>query len=156
IYDFVQVSWVVAGVFLYSAISLEGVRRRIIDGDARIALLNSILVALDILAITGLVHFTRGVESDLYVLYLLPILLASYSFTRVGITAAAIFVSLCYVGLLLVENVSFLPFLMDQSDQNGLAMAYSQRLWQRILERSVLLVSVAFIWGRFCEHMSSL
>ncbi len=144
------------GVVVYSAVALFILHRNIIHTPHLIPVMNALLISCDVLALTGLVHYTRGVESDLYVLYLLPILLSSFVFGRRGIMGTSFLVSISYVGLLLAENASLLPFILDPHNQQGLAQAYSQQLWRRILARSALLVSVTFIWGRFCEYMSGL
>jgi signal transduction histidine kinase len=154
--DFVQLGAIVFGVLVYSGCALLLLSRGIIHTPTLIPVLNSILIGCDVLTLTGLVHYTHGVESDLYVLYLLPILLSSYTFGRRGITGTSLFVSLSYVCLLLAENAPLLPYLLDQNAQAGLAAVYSQQLWRRILGRSALLVSVSFVWGRFCEYMTGL
>jgi signal transduction histidine kinase len=154
--DFPQLMVTIFGVVVYSAAALFILHRKIIHSPHLIPVLNALLISCDVLVLTGLVHYTRGVESDLYVLYLLPILLSSYVFGRRGIFGTAFLVSLSYVGLLLAENARLLPFILDPHNQSGLAQAYSQQLWRRILARSALLVSVTFIWGRFCEYMSGL
>jgi signal transduction histidine kinase len=154
--DFPQLMVTIFGVVVYSAAALFILHRKIIHTPRLIPVMNALLISCDVLALTGLVHYTRGVESDLYVLYLLPILLSSYVFGRRGIFGTAFLVSLSYVGLLLAENASLLPFIIDPHNQSGLAQAYSQQLGRRILARSALLVSVTFIWGRFCEYMSGL
>lgn len=141
-------------VVFYSAILLGVLNTGLANTDALLKRINAILLGLDVVSLTGLVHFTRGVESEVYLLYLLPILLSSYTFQRQGIYATALFVSLSYTSLLLVENASFLPFLMEQPTDAGLAAAYSHRLWGRILARSTMLVAVAFVWARFCQYMS--
>ncbi len=103
---------VLTTVVIYSAVSLLLVRAKPILGRRRMLVLNAVLIACDVVSLTFLVHFTRGVESDLYVLYLLPILLSSYTFGRRGINATALLVSFSYVIMLLVENKSFLPYLL--------------------------------------------
>jgi signal transduction histidine kinase len=155
-FDYQPVLAVIIAVLVYAGSAFLTLKTRLIATDEQLAILNAVLIGSDVLALTGLVHFTRGVESDLYVLYLLPILLSSYTFGREGITRTALFVSLSYVGLLLAENASLLPYLIEPDKSGGLAAAYSQQLWRRILGRSALLVSVAFIWGRFCLYMSGL
>lgn len=141
-------------VIFYSAIALLFVKQKMVNSQRNFTVLNGVLIGLDVISLTALVHFTRGVESDLYVLYLLPILLSSYTFGRRGINAAALLVAISYVAMLLIENGEFIPYLLDQSRQTGLSAAYSHQLWRRILAKSALLVSVAFIWARFCEYMS--
>lgn len=152
--DMVWTLRVILFVVAYSASGLVLLKQRLIVKEGSIRLLSAVLVGTDIISLTALVHATRGVESDLYVLYLLPILLSSYTFGRRGINGAALFVSICYVMLLLFENKTFLPYLVDPNSGTGLTSAYAQQLWRRILAKSALLVSVSFIWGRFCEYMS--
>ncbi|HEY9714455.1 MAG TPA: GAF domain-containing protein, partial [Chroococcales cyanobacterium] len=118
--------------------------------------LNAALIGADIVSLTGLVHLTGGVESDIYVLYLIPILLSSYTFGRVGIMRTATFVSISYVGLLMIENATILPYLVGTEKADSLSAVYLHKLWRRIFGRSLLLVSLSFFWGRFCEYMSGL
>ncbi|MBS1955753.1 MAG: GAF domain-containing protein [Cyanobacteria bacterium SZAS-4] len=156
-FDYQPVIVITVAVLVVSGLALLGaLKSRLAVTDPKLMILNAVLIGSDVLALTALVHFTRGVESDLYVLYLLPILLSSYTFGREGITRTAMFVSFSYVGLLLAENATLLPYLLEPDKTSGLAAVYSQQLWRRILGRSTLLVSVAFIWGRFCEYMSGL
>jgi len=143
-------------VVIYSCVAVVLLKQNVISGSRPVAWLNAVLIGVDILSLTALVHYTRGVESDLYLLYLLPILLSSYTFGRRGINATALFVSISYVALIIIENKNFLPYLIDPSKHTGLAGAYTHQLWRRILAKSALLVSVSFIWGRFCEYMSGL
>lgn len=154
--DFIQLTLFTAAVLFYSTAAILLLEQKLIATRRMTVVLNAILVASDILVVTGLVHETKGLDSDLYVLYLLPILLSSFTFGRRGINAAALFVSISYVTLLLWENANLLPYLMIKKQAAGLAAAYSQQLWRRILARSALLVSVTFIWGRFCQYMSGL
>jgi signal transduction histidine kinase len=154
--DFVQLTLFTAAVLFYSTAAILLLEQRFIVTLRMTVVLNAILIACDILVVTGLVHETKGLDSDLYVLYLLPILLSSFTFGRLGINAAALFVSISYVTLLLYENANLLPYLLIKKQAAGLAAAYSQQLWRRILARSALLVSVTFIWGRFCQYMSGL
>jgi signal transduction histidine kinase len=141
-------------VVFYSAILLGVLNTGIASSERLLKRINASLLGFDVVSLTGLVHFTRGVESEVYLLYLLPILLSSYTFQRRGIYATALFVSVSYTSLLLIENVAFLPFLVEGQSNSGLAAAYSHRLWGRILARSTMLVSVAFVWARFCQYMS--
>ncbi len=117
--------------------------------------INALLLGMDIIALTVLVDATRGIESDLYILYILPILLSSYIFSKKGIYTTSFFVSLSYVGLLLIENSQAL-LIMRQGQVSGLAAAYLNNLWQRILLRSTILTSVSFVWGGFCGYMAGL
>ncbi len=141
-------------VVFYSAILLGVLNTGITSSERLLKRINASLLGFDVISLTGLVHFTRGVESEVYLLYLLPILLSSYTFQRRGIYTTALFVSVSYTSLLLIENAAFLPFLVEGKSDSGLAAAYSHRLWGRILARSTMLVAVAFVWARFCQYMS--
>jgi two-component system, NtrC family, sensor kinase len=141
-------------VVFYSAILLGVLNTGIANSERLLKRINASLLGFDVVSLTGLVHFTRGVESEVYLLYLLPILLSSYTFQRRGIYTTALFVSISYTSLLLIENAAFLPFLVEGQSESGLAAAYSHRLWGRILARSTMLVAVAFVWARFCQYMS--
>lgn len=141
-------------VVFYSAILLGVLNTGIANSERLLKRINASLLGFDVISLTGLVHFTRGVESEVYLLYLLPILLSSYTFQRRGIYTTALFVSISYTSLLLVENAAFLPFLVERQSDSGLAAAYSHRLWGRIVARSTMLVAVAFVWARFCQYMS--
>lgn len=145
---------IILSVVFYSAILLGVLNAGYAASAGQLKKVNASLLALDVVSLTGLVHYTRGVESEIYLLYLLPILLSSYTFSRRGIYATALFVSCCYVLLLLIENAAFLPFILERNSESGLAQAYSHRLWGRILARSMLLVGIAFVWARFCQYMS--
>lgn len=142
-------------VVFYSAVLLGVLNTGVANSERLLKRINACLLGLDVLSLTGLVHFTRGVESEVYLLYLLPILLSSYTFHRRGIYTIALFVSVSYTSLLLLENAAFLPFLVESQSDSGLAAAYTHRLWGRILARSTMLVAVAFVWARFCQYMSS-
>lgn len=152
--DIYQVVAIILFVVFYSAILLGVLNTGIANSERLLKRVNASLLGLDIISLTGLVHFTRGVESEVYLLYLLPILLSSYTFHRRGIYTTALFVSISYTSLLLIENAAFLPFLVEGQSGSGLAAAYSHRLWGRILARSTMLVAVAFVWARFCQYMS--
>jgi len=141
-------------VVFYSAILLGVLNTGLANSERLLKRINASLLGFDVISLTGLVHFTRGVESEVYLLYLLPILLSSYTFQRRGIYTTALFVSISYTSLLLIENAAFLPFLMEGQSDSGLAAAYSHRLWGRIVARSTMLVAVAFVWARFCQYMS--
>jgi signal transduction histidine kinase len=129
-------------------------KNRLVGSTARI--LNGVFLALDVTALTVAIHFTHGIESDLYVLYLLPILLASYTFGSRGIFTTCAFISLSYVGLLGWENMDALLLVNDPSQRTGLAAAYLNRLVAKLIARSATLVSVTFLWGAFCAHFSDL
>lgn len=152
--DIYQVVAIILFVVFYSAILLGVLNTGIASSERLLKRINASLLGLDVISLTGLVHFTRGVESEVYLLYLLPILLSSYTFHRRGIYTTALFVSISYTSLLLMENAAFLPFLVEGQSDSGLAAAYSHRLWGRILARSTMLVAVAFVWARFCQYMS--
>ncbi len=175
-FDFPSVTGVITAVIAYSLIAAGFIRRNLLPvlGAAssgknevisnerqnlkKFWILNAVLLNLDILALTILVHATKGIESDLYILYLLPILLSSYVFTRLGIYATCLLVSLSYIGLLLLEHQSSILMLIEsirsQGLGNGLVQAYVENIWRRILLRSLIFTSVAFIWGGFCSYMA--
>jgi signal transduction histidine kinase len=152
--DLASVEMVVGGAAVYAFLGLVILAQGKLRGETYLGRFNAALLALDIGVLTALVYVTRGIDSDLYFLYLLPILLSSHTFSRRGIFVTAGAVSVAYVGVLVASNSAFLPYLVDPARQQGLAAAYAQKLWMRILARSTILVSVAFVWGLFCEHMS--
>lgn len=125
-------------------------------GQRKLASFNGILIILDIIALSALVYATRPLDSDFYFLYLLPILLASHVFDRRGILLTVIAVSISYIGILIASNTAFLPFLVGEGKRTGLSFAYAQKLWAKLFTRSAIIVSTAFIWGVFCEHMKSM
>jgi signal transduction histidine kinase len=173
-FNFPYVAAIILAVILYSSIAISLVRKSVLRDiqmainksqslprhytEKNIVVLNAVLLGLDIIALTTLVHATKGIESDLYILYLLPILLSSYIFTRLGIYATSLFVSLSYIGLLLIENYQalllFKESLQPHNITNSVASAYLGILWQRILWRSLIFTSVAFIWAGFCSYMA--
>lgn len=115
--------------------------------------LNAILLAVDIAALSYVVHFTEGVESDFFFLYLLPILLASNVYERLGIFLTAFAASCAYLFTVVGENASFIPYLSSANTQTGLTAAYAQRLWVQISSRSTVLFLVSMIWAAFCHRM---
>ncbi len=151
-FDLLLVVLLILAVAVYSLVGLDLLKRWRAPGRRSLARLNAGFLALDIASLTTLIHLTRGIDSDLYFLYLLPILLSSHTFGRPGIYLTATCVSLSYVGLLLAENAAFLPYLLDPG--HGLAAAYTHRLWVRIVSRSAILVTVSYVWGAFCDYMS--
>lgn len=116
--------------------------------------LNAVLLCADIVALTLTVHLTHGIESDLFFLYLLPTLLASNVFGRVGIFLTAILTSSAYLAVLMAENWSFLPYLYAVTGPEGLTAAYAQRLFTQIASRSGILFVLSVIWAIFCSRMS--
>ncbi|MBX9724988.1 MAG: hypothetical protein K2X81_26525, partial [Candidatus Obscuribacterales bacterium] len=117
-------------------------------------ILNAVLIAADIGALSYVVHFTQGVESDLFFLYLLPILLASYVYQKEGIFITAFAASGAYLVTVVMENASFIPYLSERGDNSGLTAAYAQRLWVQVGSRSAILFLVSMIWAAFCYRMS--
>lgn len=117
--------------------------------------LNSTLIAVDITALSCVVHYTRGLESDLFFLYLLPILLASNVFSRRGIFITAVLASSAYVATVVYENASFLKYMLGDNS-SGLTGAYSHRLFMQILSRSLILFLVSLIWAAFCHRMAKI
>ncbi len=142
-------------MIVYSSIALSLVLARTISAHSQLNYVNALLIGLDVLTLTLIVHLTFGVESDLYVLYLLPILLSSYTFGKKGTYLTALLVSVSYVGLLVVENIGSIAYLIPNSGVT-MASAYATKFWSKIAGRSALLVGVSFIWARFVSHMSGL
>jgi len=141
-----------AAVVGYTCVALLALKNTRANQIKMLKTINGLMIAMDIVSLSALVHFTKGIESDFYFLYLLPIVLASHTFGRVGIFATALGASFAYGGTMFIENRSFLQYLVG--DQQGLTVAYSQRLWARILTRAAMLLGVSVIWALFCEHMS--
>lgn len=139
----------------YTSVALVLALTKVVKSKKQLTITNAILICLDVLTLTLIVHLTFGVESDLYVLYLLPILLSSYTFGKKGTYLTALLVSVSYVGLLVAENAKSLAYIF-QPDDVTMASVYASKFWTRIFGRSVLLVSVAFIWARFVSYMSGL
>lgn len=140
-------------VVAYASLALLAIKCTNPEQHKNLRIINAALVTMDIFALSALVHFTHGIESDLYFLFLLPIVLASHTFSRAGIYATAIGASIAYSATLLYENASFIPYLLH-SNHDTLTFAYTQRLWARIITRAAMLLGVSFIWALFCEHMS--
>lgn len=153
--DVMPIGFTIAIVILYTIISFWLIVGRKATDKTYLKKANLTLTVLDVMALTTLVHFTGGLESDLYVLYLLPILLSSYTTGRRGTYVAAGFVSFSYVLSIIFENIESIPYLIS-SEQSSLSSLYAGKLWAKILGRSILLVSVSFIWARFCGYMSGL
>lgn len=151
-FDLGLVVILVFAVAIYSLIGLDLLKRERVTSESGLLRLNTVFVGLDILSLTMLVHRTRGIDSDLYLLYLLPILLSSHTFGRKGIYLTATCVSFSYVGVLLIENTDYFPYLLSRGE--GLTGPYAERIWVRILSRSAILVTVSYIWGAFCDHIS--
>jgi signal transduction histidine kinase len=139
-------------VAFYSLIGLDLLKRERIGQEKGLRALNGIYIGLDIASLTLLIHLTHGIDSDLYFLFLLPILLSSHTFGRKGIYLTATAASFSYVGVIIAENLDLFPYLVSSS--HGLSGAYMERLWVRIVSRSAILVSVSYIWGAFCDYMS--
>jgi signal transduction histidine kinase len=155
-FDWKKVIEVAICVICYTSIGFLFLKARLLKSLTRLKVFNAIMLGCDVIALSALVHFTFGVESDLYVLYLLPILLSSYTFDKPGIYATSLFVSMAYVVLLLIENRGSLSAWADMGQHDGLASAYLYKLWGKILARSAILVSASFIWGGFCGYISGL
>jgi two-component system, NtrC family, sensor kinase len=155
-FDLRLITYLITGAIGYSIAGLILLRINFFSTDRSIKGFNFVLLACDVIALTISIHLTMGIDSDLYVLYLLPILLSSYTFSRIGIYATCFFVSTLYVALLLWENTGTINLMVDASKEGGLAGAYLHRLFGRLLARSTILVSVSFIWGAFCSYISGL
>lgn len=154
-FDFHPIALTIGFIILYTVLAFGLVVFRRVSDKTILRRANLLLIVLDVVSLTSLVHFTGGLESDLYVLYLLPILLSSYTTGRRGTYVAATFVSLSYVLSIVLENAETIPYLMSTS-QGSLSSAFVGKLWAKIFGRSILLVSVSFIWARFCGYMSGL
>lgn len=165
-FDFYRATGIICGVSIYSFVGLAFVVKNLKAKSRKLHAFNAVLLFLDVLALTGLVHFTHGLESDLYVLYLLPIMLSSYTFGRLGIYLVSTLVTLSYIGLLMLESSPLLPYLFhnsalgngltsgDSGATSGLASAFALKLWRRIFARAFFFASVAFLWARFCDYLS--
>jgi signal transduction histidine kinase len=154
--DLQPIFYLLAVVLAYTALGFGVLKTKITRTDFGVKVFSAALLAFDITALTAAIHFTLGIESDLYVLYLLPILLASYSFSGRGIFITCCFISLSYVALLAWENLDAILLMNDATQTVGLAGAYLHRLVARLIARSAILVSVTFLWGAFCAHISGL
>lgn len=152
-FEFYSTAGIIGGVSLYSFIGLAFIISRLRNSTRALRVFNFIMITFDVISLTGLIHFTRGLESDLYVLYLLPILLSSYTFGRDGIYFSAVLVTASYIGLLASENAELLPYVFSH-ERGGLAAAYSGKLWRRILGRAFFFASVSMLWAGFCDYMS--
>ncbi|MCW5823695.1 MAG: HAMP domain-containing histidine kinase [Cyanobacteria bacterium TGS_CYA1] len=148
-------SGVIVACLAYTGAALILVKSKTVSTFKNLKVLNACLAACDVATITYLVSLTNGLESDLYVLYLVPILLASYTFERRGVDLTALLVSVSYVGLLVWKNADSISYAFS-GDQVGMASVYVRSLWARIAGRSILLIGVAFVWARFCGYMSGL
>ncbi len=155
-FDLALVLPVCAAWLAYLVCGLFLLRLRLQADRRRLSLLNCVLLTFDIAAVSAVLHLTGGVDSDLYFLYLLPILLSSYSFGRQGIFLTAAAAAAAYIGVLAFENSKLLPYMLGQAGEESPARAYVHRLFTRMASRSAIFVAVAFIWGAFCHHMSRL
>ena len=112
-------------------------------------------VALDILCVTILVHFTGGIVSWFWPVYLLVTLESAFLFdSRRDVWGIGIFGSLLYGGLLLVEGLHFLkpmdmPFI-DASLFHDLQFQLLQWLWV-----SGMNAAVAFIGAFLMDVLRS-
>src|ERR1700722_3668201 len=64
-FDFHPVVSIIVVVILYVSASLAVLKLRWLHTDKKLTALNAVLIGSDVLSLTALVHFTRGVESDL-------------------------------------------------------------------------------------------
>lgn len=142
-------------VLVFNILALLLFNSKVRSSHLLVDALNASLLAVDITALSCVVHFTRGLESDLFFLYLLPTLLASNVFSRRGIFTTAMIASSAYVATVVLENASFLKYLLADNS-SGLTGAYSQRLFMQILSRSLILFLVSLIWAAFCHRMSKI
>lgn len=153
-FDFKSATGIVGSVSIYSFVGLVFLIKRWRNSRRRLQSFNALLLIFDVLSITALVHVTHGIESDLYVLYLLPIMLSSYTFGRKGIYFVASLVTLSYIGLMIWECAPVLPYLTHPEGNTTLASAYALKLWRRVFARAFFFASVTFLWARFCEYLS--
>lgn len=152
-FDFAHAAGIIFGVSIYSFVGIAFIVKRLKSSARRLQVFNGVLLLFDILCITGLVHCTHGLESDLYVLYLLPIILSSYTFGQRGIYFVAALVTMFYIGLLMWESAPLLPYLVKNDSAPGLASAFALKLWRRIFARAFFFASVSFLWARFCDYL---
>jgi signal transduction histidine kinase len=145
---------VAISMVVYNLLAFVLLKLKVVNQTNTIQILNALLLACDILSLDALIHISHGIESDLYFLFLLPVLLASQTFGRRGIFITVFAASLAYLALLIIENANFLPALLTRSSQDMLAFAHAERLWIKIIVRTIILLCVAIIWGLFCENMS--
>jgi len=155
-FDLRLITYLITGVIAYTISGLILLRLSLFLSDRSIKAFNFVLLAFDVIALTISIHLTNGIDSDLYVLYILPILLSSYTFSSVGIYATCLFISTLYVSLLLWENSGSINLMIGAGKEGGLAGAYLHRLFGRLLARSTILVSISFVWGAFCSYISGL
>ncbi len=155
-HDFSPVGLIAAGfvVLTFNLLALALLSGSRAMSKGLLDILNGILLLTDIAALSYVVHFTEGVESDLFFLYLLPIMLASNVYERRGIFLTAFAASFAYLLTVVFENAGFIPYLSSNNDSSGLTAAYAQRLWLQIGSRSAILFLVSMIWAAFCHRMS--
>ncbi len=153
--NMITTSGVIAACLAYTGAALILVKSKTVTSFRNLKILNGALAVCDVATTTYLVSLTNGLESDLYVLYLVPILISSYTFERKGVDLTALLISFSYVGLLIWKNLDSISYAFSP-DQVGMASIYVRSLWARIAGRSILLIGVAFVWARFCGYMSGL
>lgn len=144
---------VVSSPIVYALLGLVLIKQKWCQTALGLNILNAVLISCDVLVISFLVPLTKGVDSDIYFLYLLPILVASYTLGRRGIIATAFGVALAYLIVLMIGNYKVWSYQFAGGGNSGLTMAYAHKLWVRVWVRSAILSSVAFIWALFCDHM---
>ncbi len=153
LFDYYSTSGTIALVLAYSCVGLTLLRTRTIERTRHLKIANAALIWLDVFVLSAIVHFTMGLKSDLYVLYLLPILLSSYTFDNKGTYLTAGLVSVSYIAVLVLGNLGSLPYLISP-EEGSLSSLYTGKMWSKIFVKSFLLSSVAFIWARFVGYMS--
>lgn len=152
-FQFAPAAGIIFGVAVYSFVGIAFVVKSLKNSSYKLKLFNNALLLFDILSITALVHFTRGLESDLYVLYMLPIILASYTLGTRGVYTVAGLVTVFYVGLLAWESLPLLEFLF-KGEGRGIASAIALKMWRRIFARAFFFACVSFLWARFCDYLN--
>lgn len=143
-------------ILFLNAIGLLFLQKGVVLSIKALNALNAFLLLADILALSVLIHLTRGVESDFFLLYLLPILFASNVFGSIGVLITAALASSAYLLVLLLENWSFLPYIASNASPEGLTAAYAQRVFRQMVSRSGILFVLSFIWAVFCWRMSGI
>ncbi|MBC7262367.1 MAG: HAMP domain-containing histidine kinase [Chloroflexi bacterium] len=115
--------------------------------EARYLRFAHVQIALDIVALTVLLHFTGGIENPLYLLYIVYVTVASillpraYSFLYAGLSAAL------FSGLVLAEYWQLIPHV-------HLAGFVSPQRYQRGLYVTVVLFALGFTLF-LCAYLAS-
>ncbi len=103
---------------------------------------------LDVLIITGIIHFTGGIESDLCLLYPLVILAAGIVISGDLAFRVALFTVLVYATLTILEIGGVLPFPPGSAVPDVTAQAAIQTLMMRVLFFLFFAAAASFISDR--------